>query len=69
MPARSAPACPAGAAIRAVVSTTLPYHRMKAVLHDSKFGCRCSLSVDTVEKGKNEPIKIFACAPVETSFS
>jgi hypothetical protein len=24
---------------------------------------------DTVEKGKNEPIKIFACAPVETSFS
>jgi hypothetical protein len=25
--------------------------------------------VDTVEKGKNEPIKIFACMPVETSFS
>jgi hypothetical protein len=24
---------------------------------------------DTVEKGKNEPIKIFACTPVETGFS
>jgi hypothetical protein len=24
---------------------------------------------DAVEKGKNEPIKIFACAPVETDFS
>jgi hypothetical protein len=24
---------------------------------------------DTVEKGKNELIKIFACAPVETGFS
>jgi hypothetical protein len=24
---------------------------------------------DTVEKGKNEPIKIFACARVETGFS
>jgi hypothetical protein len=24
---------------------------------------------DTVEKGKNEPIEIFACAPVETGFS
>jgi hypothetical protein len=23
---------------------------------------------DTVEKGKNEPIEIFACAPVETDF-
>jgi hypothetical protein len=28
-----------------------------------------SLWVDTVEKGKNEPVKIFACAPVETGFS
>jgi len=28
-----------------------------------------TLWVDTVEKGKNEPIKIFACAPVETGFS
>jgi len=27
------------------------------------------LMTDTVEKGKNEPIKIFACAPVETGFS
>jgi hypothetical protein len=24
---------------------------------------------DAVEKGKNEPIKFFACAPVETGFS
>jgi len=24
---------------------------------------------DAVEKGKNEPIKIFACGPVETGFS
>jgi len=24
---------------------------------------------DAVEKGKNEPTKIFACAPVETGFS
>ena len=24
---------------------------------------------DTVEKGKNELIKIFACAPVKTGFS
>jgi len=24
---------------------------------------------DAVEKGKNEPIEIFACAPVETGFS
>jgi len=24
---------------------------------------------DTVEKGQNEPIEIFACAPVETGFS
>jgi len=23
---------------------------------------------DAVEKGKNEPIEIFACAPVETVF-
>jgi hypothetical protein len=28
-----------------------------------------SLVTDTVEKGQNEPIKIFACAPVETGFS
>jgi hypothetical protein len=27
------------------------------------------LSVDAVEKGKNEPIEIFACAPVEGGFS
>jgi hypothetical protein len=27
------------------------------------------LLADTVEKGKNEPIKIFACTPVETGFS
>jgi len=25
--------------------------------------------VDTVEKGKNELVEIFACAPVETDFS
>jgi hypothetical protein len=28
-----------------------------------------SLMADTVEKGKNEPIEIFACAPVETDSS
>jgi hypothetical protein len=28
-----------------------------------------SLLTDTVEKGKNEPIEIFACAPVETDSS
>jgi hypothetical protein len=27
-----------------------------------------SLMTDTVEKGKNEPIKNFACTPVETGF-
>jgi hypothetical protein len=27
------------------------------------------LWVDAVEKGKNEPIEIFARAPVETNFS
>jgi hypothetical protein len=27
------------------------------------------LMTDAVEKGKNEPIKFFACAPVETGFS
>jgi hypothetical protein len=27
-----------------------------------------TLWVDTVEKGKNEPIKILACASVETRF-
>jgi hypothetical protein len=31
--------------------------------------CKLSLLADAVEKGKNEPIKIFACAPVETGFS
>jgi hypothetical protein len=30
---------------------------------------RCPLWVDTVEKGQNEPIEIFACAPVETDSS
>ena len=30
---------------------------------------RCPLWVDAVEKGKNEPIEIFAFAPVETGFS
>jgi hypothetical protein len=29
----------------------------------------CPLWADAVEKGKNEPIKIFACTPVEISFS
>jgi hypothetical protein len=29
----------------------------------------CPLLADAVEKGKNEPIEIFACAPVETGFS
>jgi hypothetical protein len=28
-----------------------------------------TLRVDTVEKGKNEPIKIFTSTPVETGFS
>jgi hypothetical protein len=32
-------------------------------------GDRSTLRVDTVEKGKNELIEIFACAPVETDFS
>jgi hypothetical protein len=27
------------------------------------------LVADAVEKGQNEPIEIFACAPVETGFS
>jgi hypothetical protein len=27
------------------------------------------LMTDAVEKGKNGPIEIFACAPVETGFS
>jgi len=27
------------------------------------------LRVDAVEKGKNEPVEIFACAPVEAGFS
>jgi hypothetical protein len=27
-----------------------------------------SLWVDAVEKGKNEPTEIFACAPAETDF-
>jgi hypothetical protein len=26
------------------------------------------LLADAVEKGENEPIKIFACTPVETGF-
>jgi hypothetical protein len=32
-------------------------------------GGKRSFRVDAVEKGKNEPIEIFACAPVETGFS
>jgi hypothetical protein len=28
-----------------------------------------SIRADAVEKGKNEPIKLFACAPVETIIS
>jgi hypothetical protein len=32
-------------------------------------GREVPLRVDAVEKGKNEPIKFFACAPVETGFS
>jgi hypothetical protein len=27
-----------------------------------------TLWVDAVEKGKNEPTEIFACAPAETGF-
>jgi hypothetical protein len=27
------------------------------------------LLADAVEKGKSEPLKIFACTPVETGFS
>jgi hypothetical protein len=27
------------------------------------------MRVDAVEKGKNEPVEIFACAPVEAGFS
>jgi hypothetical protein len=33
------------------------------------WGDECLLWVDAVEKGQNEPIEIFACAPVETGFS
>jgi hypothetical protein len=40
------------------------------------YGCRirlaagpCLLLTDTVEKGKNEPIEIFACTSVETGIS
>ena len=33
------------------------------------IGGECPLWVDAVEKGKNEPIEIFAFAPVETGFS
>jgi hypothetical protein len=29
----------------------------------------CSFMADAVEKGKNEPIKIFASALVQTGFS
>jgi hypothetical protein len=29
---------------------------------------RFPLRVDAVEKGKNEPTEIFACAPAETGF-
>jgi hypothetical protein len=31
--------------------------------------CKTTRLADTVEKGKNEPIEIFACAPAETGFS
>ena len=36
----------------------------------TRFCCTCSrqLLADAVEKGKNEPIEIFACAPAETGF-
>jgi hypothetical protein len=30
---------------------------------------KCLVWIDTVEKGKNKPIKIFACERVETGFS
>jgi hypothetical protein len=29
---------------------------------------KTSLLTDAVEKGKNEPTEIFACAPAETGF-
>jgi hypothetical protein len=35
----------------------------------AKSAADWQLWVDTVEKGKNEPIEIFASAPVETGFS
>ena len=31
--------------------------------------CTSLLLTDAVEKGKNEPIEIFACAPVQTNSS
>jgi hypothetical protein len=31
-------------------------------------GCVRQKVADAVEKGENEPIKIFACTPVETGF-
>jgi hypothetical protein len=50
---------------------TLPHHRCRnaAFVHHSKIGRRWQRWVDTVEKGQNEHIEIFACAPVETGFS
>jgi hypothetical protein len=30
---------------------------------------QCPLWVDAVEKGQNEPVEIFARAPVESGFS
>jgi hypothetical protein len=29
---------------------------------------RCPFRVDAVEKGKNEPTEIFACAPAASGF-
>jgi hypothetical protein len=43
--------------------------RQKAFCNAVIDGGNRSLWVDTVEKGKNEPIKIFAFASVETGFS
>jgi hypothetical protein len=39
------------------------------MLHCTEVSLQRLLWVDTVEKGKNEPIKIFAYTPVETGFS
>jgi hypothetical protein len=35
----------------------------------ANLAAKCPEWVDTIEEGKNESIKIFACAPVEADSS